>query len=120
MNDLIERLSTSSHPVEVVLRPERTSSALKQRIEEFGFVHIKFMDTKGGTELTVKLDKDACDVSAADFEQATGKIKLSGRLILDYVTVRCDAEIDLNTLAGTGRLCVLESIAGMSEAAAAS
>lgn len=119
MNDLVERLSKSSHPMEVVLRPERTSAALKQRIEEFGFVQIKFMDTKGGTELTVKLDKEACDVSAADFEQATGKIKLSGRLILDYVPVRCDAEIDLNTLEGMGQLCVLENIAGMSEAAVA-
>lgn len=111
MNDLVQRLSESSHPVEVVLRPERTSSALKQRIEEFGFVQIKFTDTTGGTELGLKLDKEACDVSAADFEQATGKIKLSGRLILDYVTVRCDTEIDLNTLAGTGRLCVLENVA---------
>jgi hypothetical protein len=108
MNDLVQRLSESSHPVEVVLRPERTTSALKQRIEEFGFVQIKFTDTKGGTELGLKLDKEACDVSAADFEQATGKVKQSGRLILDYVTVRCDTEIDLNTLGGTGRLSVLE------------
>ena len=110
MNNLVQRLSESSHPVEVVLRPERTSSALKQRIEEFGFVQIKFTDTKGETELGVKLDKEACEVSAADFEQATGKIKLSGRLILDYVTVRCDAEINLNTLGGTGRLYILENV----------
>ena len=109
MKELVEKLSSSSQPVEVVLRPDRTSSALKQRIEEFGFVQIKFTETKGGTELGVKLDKEACDVSAANFEQATGKIRLSGRLILDYVPVRCDAEIDLNTLGGTGRLSVLET-----------
>jgi hypothetical protein len=109
MNELVQKLTTSSHPVEVVLRPDRTSFALKQRIEEFGFVQIKFTDTKGGTELGVKLDKEACDVSAANFEQATGKIRLSGRLILDYVPVRCEAEIDLNTLGGTGRLSVLET-----------
>jgi hypothetical protein len=109
MKELVQKLSSSSHPVEVVLRPDRTSSALKQRIEEFGFVQIKFTDTKGGTELGVKLDKEACDVSAANFEQATGTIRLSGRLILDYVPVRCDAEIDLNTLGGTGRLSVLET-----------
>jgi len=119
MNELVQRLSDSSHPVEVTLRPERTASALKRRIEEFGFVHIKFTDTKGGTELGVKLDKEACDLASADFERASGKVTLSGRLMLDYVPVRCDAEIDLSTLEGTGRLRVLEEGAGGSEAAAA-
>jgi hypothetical protein len=119
MNELVQRLSESSHPVEVTLRPERTASALRQRIEEFGFVHIKFTDTEGGTELIVKLDKEACDLASADFEGASGKVALSGRLILDYVPVRCDAEIDLSTLEGTGQLHVLEGGAGGSEAAAA-
>jgi hypothetical protein len=119
MNELVRRLSASAHPVEVTLRPERTAAALRRRIEEFGFVHIKFTDTQGGTELIVKLDKEACDLASADFEGASGKVALSGRLILDYVPVRCDAEIDLGTLAGTGQLHVLEEGAGEPGAAAA-
>lgn len=38
---------------------------------------------------------------------AKGRIKLSGRLTLDYVPVRRVAEIDLGTLAGTGHLAIL-------------
>lgn len=121
MSELAQRLSAASHPVEVSLRPERTAAALKQRIEEFGFVHIMFTETSGGTELGVKLDKEECHLDGADFEQASGKVRLSGRLTLDYVPVRCVADIDLGTLEGTGQLHVLEEgAAESSEAAAAS
>lgn len=112
MNELVQRLCDSSHPVEVTLRPERTAAAFRRRIEEFGFVHLKFTDTQGGTELGVKLDREACDLGSADFELPGGKVRLSGRLMLDYVPVRCVAEIDLGTLEGTGRLSLLEEGAG--------
>jgi hypothetical protein len=105
--------------VEVTLRPERTAAALMRRIEQSGFVHITFTDTRGGTELGVQLDKEECNLDGADFEGASGKVRLSGRLMLDYVPVRCVADIDLGTLEGTGRLHVLEEeAAGPSEAAA--
>ncbi len=100
---LVEKLCEGDHPVEASLRPEKTAKALKDRID-MGYVHIKFTETRGGTELGVRLDRDTLDLSQADFESQTGKVHLEGNLTLDYVKVRCIADIDLKTLAGKGRL----------------
>jgi hypothetical protein len=108
MSELVQKLAVGDHPVEVTLRPERTATALKKRIDEFKFVHIKFTNTRGGTELGVRLDEGECDWSNADFDQASGRIKLSGRLKLDYVPVKCVAEVDLSTLQGSGHLEILQ------------
>ena len=67
MNELVERLSQGDHPVEASLRPARTAEALKERID-LGYVHVKFTDTRGGTELGYRLDQDATDVDQASFE----------------------------------------------------
>jgi hypothetical protein len=44
------------------------------------------------------------DLSHADFENRSGAVHLEGELTLDFVKVRCIADIDLKTLAGKGRL----------------
>lgn len=103
MNDLVRRLSEGDHRVEVSLRPESTLKGLKECIDR-GYVHIKFTETQGGTELGVRLDPAASDVSRVDFETPAGQVRLVGGLTLDYVKVRCVADIDLSTLAGTGHL----------------
>jgi hypothetical protein len=103
MSELVEKLSQGRHPVEISLRPDRTVAALKRCIDQ-GYTHIKFTETRGGTDLYVPLDSAASDLSAADFDKSTGTVKLVGKLTLDYVPVRCLAEIDLATLAGTGNL----------------
>src|SRR5690606_22643854 len=90
---LVKRLPQGSHAVIAGLHPERTVQALKEEIER-GYVHIKFTETKGGTELGVRLDPAACDLSRADFEHQTGTVHLEGGLTLDYVKVRCIADID--------------------------
>lgn len=108
-NDLVQRLSEGDHPVEASLRPEKTVQIFKERID-LGHLHIKFTDTKGGTELGVRLDKDASDLSKADFEAGKGTAHLEGKLTLNYVPVRCIVDIDLTSLAGQGRL-VTESVA---------
>jgi uncharacterized protein YbdZ (MbtH family) len=100
---LVERLCEGDHPVEASLRPEKTAKALKDRID-MGYVHIKFTETRGGTELGVRLDRSAIDLNQADFENQTGKAHLEGELTLDYVKVRCIADIDLRTLSGEGHL----------------
>jgi uncharacterized protein YbdZ (MbtH family) len=108
-NDLVARLSDGDHPVEASLRPEKTVQIFKERID-LGHLHIKFTDTKGGTELGVRLDKEASDLSKADFEAGKGTAHLEGKLTLNYVPVRCVVDIDLTSLAGQGRL-VTESVA---------
>jgi uncharacterized protein YbdZ (MbtH family) len=105
---LVSRLSKGKHPVESSLRPEKTVQALKERID-LGYVHIKFTGTQGGTELGVRLDRDALDLSQADFENQAGKVHLEGELTLDYVKVRCIADIDLKTLAGEGHLVPVQA-----------
>lgn len=106
MNDLVRRL-TEEQRVIASLRPERTVEELKAAIDR-EYVHVKFTETRGGTELGVPLDQEASDVSSADFEAGTGSVRIVGDLTLDYVKVRCHATIDLATLEGTGRLEVLE------------
>jgi hypothetical protein len=108
MDELVKKLSEGTHPVELSLRPERSAAALKRRIDEYAYVHVKFTETRGGTELGVTLDNDKCDYSAADFDAGTGKVHLHGHLTLNFVPVKCVADIELGTLQGAGHLIVAE------------
>ena len=100
---LVDRLCVGDHRIVVSQRPEPSVKALKEAIDN-GYVRVTFTETKGGTELGFKVDKDASDLSGGSFDEGTGKVRLVGGLTLDYVKVRCIAEIDLQTLAGQGRL----------------
>ena len=60
-----------------------------------GYVFIKFTSTRGGTDLGVRVDKSATDLSQAYFDQATGVAHVEGTLTLNYVQIRCVADIDL-------------------------
>src|ERR1700686_5424934 len=102
MSDLVRCLCEGDHPVEVSLRPHKTVDAFKQGIDR-GYIHIKFTDTRGGTELGVRLDRELTNIRHADFAQQVGRVTLIGGLTLDYVKVRCFAEIDLPSLEGRGR-----------------
>jgi uncharacterized protein YbdZ (MbtH family) len=109
-DSLVDRLCDGDHSVELALRPEPTVALLKEALDR-GYLHVKFTDTKGGTELGVRLDREQCDFSEADFGQGTGTLHICGGLTLNYVKVRCMADIDLATLKGTGRLEKVESAA---------
>src|SRR5215475_1043229 len=100
---LVERLCEGDHTVEVGLRPEKTVKSFKEAIDR-DYVHIKFTQTRGGTELGFRLDQSASNFSDADFENGSGTAHVEGNLTLDYVKVKCVADIDLNTLVGKGRL----------------
>jgi uncharacterized protein YbdZ (MbtH family) len=108
---LVDKLCEGDHPVEAGLRPEKTVKLFKEAIDR-NYVHIKFTKTRGGTELGVRLDREACDFSRADFDQGSGTVHVHGNLTLDYVKVRCIADIDLATLEGTGHLEKVEAQAG--------
>ena len=102
MSDLVQRLGTEQEVV-VSMRPETTVENFKAAVDR-GYVHIKFPNTRGGTELGIRLDRDASDFSGADWEGKSGKVKVVGGLILDYVKVRFHGTIDLSTMDGTGYL----------------
>jgi len=109
MNELVERL-TQVQPV-VVGGPGASVGELRRRLTTLGFAFVKFTGTRGGTDLGVRVDAAATDLGAADFENGTGSVHIEGTLSLDYVKLRCVADIDLATLSGTGRVVVLEGAA---------
>src|SRR4051812_42834426 len=47
---LVERLAQGSHPIIASRYPDKSVRALKESIDR-GYVHIKFTETRGGTEL---------------------------------------------------------------------
>ncbi len=98
---LVERLSQGTHPVRISVTPEGSRQALVEAITR-GYVHVTFTDTRGGTELGMRLDREACELGG--LEGANGIVRLVGHLTLDYVPVRSVAAIDLATLAGQGHL----------------
>jgi hypothetical protein len=103
MNELTERLATGIHPV-TVGGPQPSLEKLRSRIEEVGWVHIKFTGTRGGTDLGIKVDRAACDLSTADFDHGRGNLHVEGTVTLNNDPVRLIADIDLATLDGTGHL----------------
>jgi uncharacterized protein YbdZ (MbtH family) len=100
---LVDRLSQGSHEVVASLRPDRTGEALREAIDR-NWVQLKFIGTRGGTEFGMDIDLQASDLTGADFGSSRGAVKLVGNLTLDFIKVRCIAEIDLATLAGHGHL----------------
>jgi hypothetical protein len=106
MNELTERLTTSQPVVMGGQNP--TVEELQNRVGDMGYMLVKFTETRGGTELGFRLDRDATDLSAAEFDKGTGTAHVEGFLILNDDPVRCIADIDLSTLKGTGRLALVE------------
>jgi hypothetical protein len=110
VNELVRKL-TQEQDIEASLRPERNLQNFKAAIDR-NYVHLKFIHTKGGTELGFPVDKERSDLSGADWEKGTGIIKLVGELTLDYVKVRFWSQVDLASLNGTGHLEILEDLSG--------
>jgi hypothetical protein len=82
----VDRRCEGDHLAEVGLRPEGTVRLFKEAIYR-NYVHVKFTDTRGGTELGVRLGLGACDFSGADFDIGNGSVHVEGGLTLDYVKV---------------------------------
>lgn len=104
MDELVARLSAGEHPV--ALSRLDTPADLKECVEQ-GYVLVEFTGTRGGTELSVRLDPAATDLTAADLPGGTGTARLVGDLNLNEVDVRCIAEVEVATLRGSGRLEVI-------------
>jgi uncharacterized protein YbdZ (MbtH family) len=104
---LVERLSRGRHPIEVSLRPTVTVEALREALDR-GYVFLTFTGTRGDTELGVTLDRDASDTRATESEPADGTLHLEGELTLDFVPVRCVADVRLPSLKGEGHLEIRE------------
>lgn len=105
MNELVARLTTGVHSI-VAERSESPEELLAQI--DRGFVLLKFPDTRGGTELGSQLDMQQTRIDGADFENGTGQVHLVGNLTLNYDKVQLVADIDLESLTGSGHLVLIE------------
>src|SRR6266702_7698584 len=101
MDELIQRLSQGEHPI-TVGGPKPSLEEFKKRVGDMGYVFIKFTETRGGTDLGIRVDRQATDLSQANFAQASGVAHVEGTVTLNYVKVRCVADVDLATLNGSG------------------
>jgi hypothetical protein len=108
MDDLTERLTAGQSIMVGGLDP--TLEELRERTGELGYILVRFTETRGGTELGFPLDRDATDLSTANFDEGTGTVHVEGNLTLNGDPVRCIADIDLATLEGTGRLVLEEKV----------
>lgn len=110
MSELVQRL-TQEQPIVAKLRPAATLDQLKAAVDR-GYVLLEFTETRGGTELGIRLNQNMSDLSAANFETGTGTIRIVGDLVLDYKPVRFHGFIDLGSMRGTGRLEILSGADG--------
>jgi len=107
---LVERLATGTHPVVVAGVGDRAAAEAIERFRhrmERGHVNVLFTGTSGGTELSLRFDPKSVDRSRCDFARRSGSLALAADLNLDGVDVRCEVELSLAELAGTGRLVPL-------------
>ncbi|MEJ2443302.1 MAG: hypothetical protein P8Y42_07545 [Exilibacterium sp.] len=105
MNELVEFLTAPQR----VINGSNSKGVqdFKDQIDR-GYVFVKFTETKGGTDLGVRMDPERSDITNADFEAATGSVHIEGELTLNYEKVRCIADINLENLEGEGYLQPLE------------
>jgi hypothetical protein len=108
MSELPYKLSKGDHRVIIGAVRDNPLTELKAAIDR-NYVHVKFTETRGGTELGFRLDPEHSNLASADFEKGQGTVRLAGNLKLDGVPVRCVAEIDLGKLEGLGHLEILEA-----------
>jgi len=106
INELVQRLSEGKHEVVIGHRDE-SYEEIKQRIED-GYIHIKFTQTRGGTELGINVDLNNTNLKELDFNKGEGLLHIEGTTNLNYNAVRCIADIDLATRKGEGCLQVIE------------
>ena len=106
INELVQRLSEGKHEVVIGHRDE-SYEEIKQRIED-GYIHIKFTQTRGGTELGINVDLNNTNLKELDFNKGEGLLHIEGTTNLNYNAVRCVADIDLATRKGEGCLQVVE------------
>lgn len=106
MNDLVQRLS---QPQRVLIKTRLDDSVedLRGQLER-GYVFLQFTETRGGTELGVRLDREQSDLDAS--LTGEGSITLVGTLVLNYVRVRAHAKVGLPGLEGEGHLEVIEEV----------
>ena len=103
MNNLVKRLSESAQPV-IVGGPSPSAKQFINQLTNVGYAFIKFTETSGGTDLGLRIDPVNTKLEEANIDKGTGNVHVEGTLNLNFIPVRCVAEINLESMAGTAQL----------------
>lgn len=101
--NLVDFLSAGDHPIELDIQSETKKAALQKSIDQ-GYVVVRFLDTRGTTELGISLERDRCVLGNGNLDTLIGRIQIVGTLRLNDERVRCLADINLEDCTGTGHL----------------
>lgn len=98
LKSLIEKLINTHHSVVIGYRNESTEM-LAENLKDH-YIHIKFPDTQGETELGLSIDQELSNISEFLNDPDQGTLHIAGRTTLDYKPILCLAEIDKKTRKG--------------------
>lgn len=101
---LVKKLTEGLHRV-VMGYKEESMQELNERLQD-GYIHLKFPDTRGETELGITIDKLH---SSIDNFLEQDNLHIEGKVTLNSHKVKCIADISTKTREGKGNL-ILESI----------
>lgn len=101
---LVERLVEGENQIEVCTRAEADKKR-EDLIRQIGYdlVHVKFPNTRGGTEIGIRLQRELCgdlEVPAEESDEPA-TVKLVGDLTLDWIPIRVTALVSLQDYTGT-------------------
>lgn len=100
MDELVLHLSKGQHKVIIGNRNE-SYDEIKERINN-KFFHVKFTETRGGTELGINVDLEKTNIN--DIDLKTDSLHIEGTTNLNYNSVRLIADIDMASKSGYGHL----------------
>ncbi len=111
INETVYPFTQEPHPVEIGWRPEATAADIKEGIER-GFIPIAFIEAPNLPGVGITLNRDATNLSDANWAGGRGTIRLEGQgNIYGVGKVRVVADIELSTKSGRGQISILEPAA---------
>jgi uncharacterized protein YbdZ (MbtH family) len=100
--NLVERLCRGEQSVKVGLRSTPDPRGVEAAVQR-GHLHLEFTGTQGGTNVGIQIDPTQTTLDAA-FLAGSGRARIVGSFVLDFVPLTCVAEIDGRTLSGVARV----------------
>lgn len=96
---LVEKLINTKHSVVIGYRNE-SDVELAESLKDH-YIHIKFSNTQGETELGISIDPNLSNIDEFLDHPNQGIFHIAGRTILDSEPILCTAQIDKKTRKGT-------------------
>lgn len=104
MDKLVEFLAEGSHPVCVILKPEKTLDELIQCFKR-KFINLEFTDTKGGTEIGINIGPNSTNEN--EINHLTKEVYIEGELYMNFVKVKVESNIKVCDFSGFGSLKII-------------